>query len=584
MATTTTNSAPWAGQEPYLQDIFAQSRGQFEGPGPQYYSGNTVAGFTPAQQAAQQAIMTRAAQGSPLNQAAQDTALYTMGGGFLGANPAMQGFQNVATGGLTNPTLQGFQDVYGGALQNTGANAAIQGLQNAGMGPGASTFQNMTQSGLGPAAGTFQGLMNAGMGPGTDFLSNLMGGGFGQGPGGSWYANAGGGANPALQGYGNVAQGGLSTGAADQAIGTLSNANLGPAADVLGNIAQGGGYNLDDLFASVQSRVQPAIASQYAAAGRTPTGGAGYAESLSRGLTEGFAPFALQAAMQGVQNQLSAAGQLQNAYGQQLNAAAQGGQLGLSQAGMNAGNILAGLGGQGQLGESAFGRQFQAGQGLQDIFQQGLSNQLTGQQALQSQYQNQLANQLAGGQAMQGAFQNQQANQLAGAAGLQSAYGDQLNRLLQSGQLGMQQQGQNIATQLAGLQGAAGVAGQDIQNVMGALGGMSGIYDAERARMQQAMFGAPDLANQDYRDLAALSGVGAEQQQMLQDQINADMARWNYNQNIPYDQLARYMQMIQGTYGGTTQQSVPNPSTSQQVLGGILAGAGLLGGVGSLWG
>src|SRR5262249_36526708 len=159
-----------------------------------------------------------------------------------------------------------------GGLNTGAANGAIQGLSNAGMGPGFGTYQTLANSGLGPSGAGYSGLAN----------------------------------------------GAGATGAANQAIHGLTNANLGPAAGVLGSIAQGGGYDLGDIFNTVRSSVQPAITSLYEAAGRTPTGSNTYAENLAQGLTQGFAPYALQAAQQGVQNQLSAAGQLQGAYGQQL--------------------------------------------------------------------------------------------------------------------------------------------------------------------------------------------------------------------------------------------------------------------------
>jgi hypothetical protein len=73
---------------------------------------------------------------------------------------------------------------------------------------------------------------------------------------------------------------------------------------------------------------------------------------------------------------------------------------------------------------------------------------------------------------------------------------------------------------------------------------------------------APTLANQDYVDLGQLASAGSTQQGLDQQQINAAIDRYNYNQNLPYNTLANYMRMIQGNYGSsstqTTQQSV-NP-------------------------
>lgn len=506
--TTTTNTQPWSGQEPYLQDVFAQARGLFEGPGAQFYPGQTVAGLTPEQMTALSGTAQRAADGSPLTNQAQSSLQGLLGGGIQN-NPALGGYQDVANGGL-----------------NTGAaNGAISGLMGSNQGPGQSAYQGLTQAGMGPGTGLFQGVGAAGQGPTNQGYGNL--------------ANAG--MGPGAAGYGNIGYGGQNTWAADQAIGQLSNANLGPAAGLLGNIASGGpGSNLNDVFSSVQSHVQPAIASQYEAAGRTPTGGQGYAENLSRGLTEGFAPYALQAAQQGIQNQLSAAGQLQGAYGQQLNAAQAGGQLGLGQAGQNLQGQLAGL------------------SGLQGAYGQQLGAQQAGLAGLQGNFQNQLNNQLGAGQALQGAYGQQLGAQQAGAAGLNQGYQSMLNNQLQGGQLGLNQAGQNAQTQLAGLNG------------------LGNLYGNTQAQQMAAIGQAPGLANQDYQDLAQLFGVGSTLQNQNQQNINADVARYQYGQGLPAQQLAQYMQMVQGNYGGTTTGTQPytGPGLPQQILGGLLGAAG----------
>lgn len=449
--TTVSNTTPWTSQEPYLQDVFAQARSLFEGPGAQYYPGQTVAGMTPEQMQALGGTASRAAMGSPLTTGAQNSLQGLIGGGITN-NPAMGGYQNVANGGLNT----------------NAAGGAINALGSSTQGPGQSTYQ---------------GLAGAGMGPGA-------------------------------AGYGNIGYGGQNTNAAGGAINTLQNANLGPAAGTLAGIAGNGGFSANDIFKTVQAQVQPAVASQYEAAGRTPTGSQGYAENLSRGLTQGFAPYALQAAQQGVQNQLGAAGQLQAGYGQQLNAAQSAGQLGLSQAGQNLQGQLAGLGG------------------------------------------------------LQGAYGQQLGAQQSGAAGLNQGYQSMLNNLLQGGQLGLQQSGMNTQNQMAGL------------------AGLGGLYQSGNAQQLQALGMAPGLANQDYNDLAQLYGVGSQLQGQNQAQINADMARYNYNQQLPMQQLAQYANTIGGNYGGNTAQTQPGVSPLQTGVGagigllGVLGQSGLLSGLG----
>ena len=77
---------------------------------------------------------------------------------------------------------------------------------------------------------------------------------------------------------------------------------------------------------------------------------------------------------------------------------------------------------------------------------------------------------------------------------------------------------------------------------------------------------APTAANFDYNNINNLMGVGQAVEgkagQALQDSIN----RFNYYQNAPENNLARYITAIQGNYGGTT-------STEQDVGSNPLAGA-----------
>lgn len=94
---------------------------------------------------------------------------------------------------------------------------------------------------------------------------------------------------------------------------------------------------------------------------------------------------------------------------------------------------------------------------------------------------------------------------------------------------------------------------------------MAPLYDAERNRMMGAAAAAPSLSMADYADAGQLMNVGAardaKNQQLTDDQ---------------YNQLSRYMGLIQGNYGGTSTQtggSGSNPILG--ALGGGLSGAGM---------
>ena len=63
----------------------------------------------------------------------------------------------------------------------------------------------------------------------------------------------------------------------------------------------------------------------------------------------------------------------------------------------------------------------------------------------------------------------------------------------------------------------------------------------------------------------ALGDVGAEQRGMQQEAIDRDMAKYSYTANRDASQLANYMSMISGDYGGTTTQVAPGPSALQNM-------------------
>lgn len=100
-------------------------------------------------------------------------------------------------------------------------------------------------------------------------------------------------------------------------------------------------------------------------------------------------------------------------------------------------------------------------------------------------------------------------------------------------------------------------------------------YQAERDRMGAAAALAPTIAGQDFIDLNAVNQAGQQYQDELQNQINADMARYNFQQQSPYNNLADFARFIQGGYGSSSQTSGTVPSTSpsnwQSAIGGGLA-------------
>ena len=63
-----------------------------------------------------------------------------------------------------------------------------------------------------------------------------------------------------------------------------------------------------------------------------------------------------------------------------------------------------------------------------------------------------------------------------------------------------------------------------------------------------------------------------------QEAINADIDRWNYNQNLPWQTAFNYRDLVQGNYGGqTTAPGAPEPSMGSKLAGAAATGLGTYG-------
>ena len=101
-------------------------------------------------------------------------------------------------------------------------------------------------------------------------------------------------------------------------------------------------------------------------------------------------------------------------------------------------------------------------------------------------------------------------------------------------------------------------------------------YENERNRQMGAAQLAPQLAANDYFDMAQLGNVGAARQSQAQRVLDSDIARFNYNETLPDMLLNDYLARIGGNYGGTTTGAVNQPLYSNGLamgLGGAASGA-----------
>lgn len=141
---------------------------------------------------------------------------------------------------------------------------------------------------------------------------------------------------------------------------------------------------------------------------------------------------------------------------------------------------------------------------------------------------------------------------------------------------GRQMQGAGLQQQAATNIGNMALQGRGLQTQ--ALGGLSGSYNQGMAQMLQALGLAPQTTANLFTPDQNIFAAGSALQQLDQQQINDAVARWNFQQSLPWDMLNQYIGQVTGNYGGTTTLNQPyftNPT--QNILGTAAGAAGLIG-------
>lgn len=105
----------------------------------------------------------------------------------------------------------------------------------------------------------------------------------------------------------------------------------------------------------------------------------------------------------------------------------------------------------------------------------------------------------------------------------------------------------------------------------------SGIYNQAYSQGLQTEQGAlsqlPTLAGASMIPGQVLSSIGDVNQAQKQAEIEADKARWDWGQMLPYQKLAEYGSAISGSYGGQgTSEVKATGSTAGQTAAGAVAG------------
>lgn len=132
--TQTTNTVqkadPWAGQQPYLTDVYGQAQNLYGSNPLQFFPGQTFANLAPETEASLNFQTNRALQGSPLTQAAQGQLTSTLQGDYLSAgNPYMSNMMD-SVAQQVRPRIDAQFAQSGRYGSGAHANAAASALSN----------------------------------------------------------------------------------------------------------------------------------------------------------------------------------------------------------------------------------------------------------------------------------------------------------------------------------------------------------------------------------------------------------------------------------------------------------------------
>jgi hypothetical protein len=127
----------------------------------------------------------------------------------------------------------------------------------------------------------------------------------------------------------------------------------------------------------------------------------------------------------------------------------------------------------------------------------------------------------------------------------------------------------------AGRYGSGAHAGQVSQGVANALAPqLFQNYQYERGLQENAAQLAPQFAAADYQDVNALLQAGQLRRTYAQSLIDADKARWDFEQNMPLQKLNAYASLVGGAPGAHISTSAPRVGPSPvdyiNAVGGLI--------------
>jgi hypothetical protein len=441
---------------------------------------------------------------------------------------ALQAQENIAKGAA--PTLQAAQGAFlRGITEQSAAAPMYQNIYGAaGFQPGVDVYSQVAGGGMvNPATGLAQNLYGqAGTQPGAGIYEQAAQGGMqvaGQSQLQNLYGQAG--AQPGQQVFGQAAGGQFGNMATGQ-LANIAGGGFLNANPYQQQMMQAATRPLEQQFAQ---SVLPGISSLYSKSGRLGSG------SMERAL--GTATESFGRALGDVTSNLA---------GSQFQAERQLQQQALGQlAGVSAQDIQTRLSGASALEQAQRAATSQ---------QAGIAGQLAGLSAQDIQ------------------------TRLAGAGGLQQAQAQgiaQQSGLI--GQIGDLTQ-QDIANRLAGATGLQGAQQAALATQLQAAGGVGSTQATDLSRQLQASLAAPQVYGQQFLPSQLLGEVGAQREAISALPLQEQMARFAFEQRLPYEQLSGYLSSVYGSPLGSYGTPAQQPQFTNRTTG-ALAGA-LAGGLG----
>jgi len=217
-----------------------------------------------------------------------------------------------------------------------------------------------------------------------------------------------------------------------------------------------------------------------------------------------------------------------------------------------------------------------------DLYKSGVPNYYPGQTYISPSQQTQAALQAQQTRALQGnpllpAAQQQQQSVIGGQylannpffnqalAGAGQAATAQYFDAINQAQSGASQAGRYGSGAQANLFNRAGTTlANTLANTAGNLAYQN--YGAERGRQEQAAAGAPQLAMADYGDIAQLANVGQTAEDYQQAALQGDIARFDFEQNLPYQKLSNLLGAVYGAPAGSVVQSSQQGSSGGKIV------------------